>query len=134
MEIGIGLPNPVPDTSGITRGYGGLQDLLQSRVRLDTDTVDSGEGELTMWRVPGYVGREPWQPVSRDVVAGMDPMSDDRFPDEVPPHWSLDFWVANADAIADRAAELGGKVIVPPIRHADLQDRCAGRPVGAEPP
>jgi hypothetical protein len=71
--------------------------------------------------------------VSRDVVAGMDPMSDDRFPDEVPPHWSLDFWVADADAIADRAAELGGKVIVPPIRHADLQDRCAGRPVGAEP-
>lgn len=50
-----------------------------------------------------------------DAVAGMAPMSRDRFSDEVSPHWSIDFWVDDADAIAARAAELGGKVIAPPF-------------------
>jgi hypothetical protein len=30
------------------------------------------------------------------------------------PHWSVNFWVSDADAIAVKAAELGGEVISPP--------------------
>ena len=35
----------------------------------ETDSFDMGDGEMTLWRVPGYVGGEPSQPVSREVVA-----------------------------------------------------------------
>ncbi len=41
----------------------------------ETDTFDMGEGEITLWRLPGYVGGEPSQPVSREVVGVMVPMS-----------------------------------------------------------
>src|SRR5215210_7000595 len=34
----------------------------------ETDTFDMGEGEINLWRLPGYVGGEPEQPVSREVV------------------------------------------------------------------
>jgi predicted enzyme related to lactoylglutathione lyase len=92
-----------------------------------TDTMDMGESEITLWRIPGYEGGEIEQPVPRDVVAVMARMSSDRFPDDVPSHWSVDFWVADTDATANKAAELGGKVIAPPFdtpvgRNAVLAD------------
>jgi predicted enzyme related to lactoylglutathione lyase len=46
------------------------------------ETFDDAPGEVTLWRLPGYVGGEPQQPVP------------------VPPHWSIDFWVADADRAA----------------------------------
>jgi uncharacterized protein len=79
----------------------------------ETDTFETGDGEITMWRVPGYVGGEPEQPVSREVVAVMAPTS--GAPAEVPPHWSVDFWVDDPDATAAKAAELAGEAIVPPF-------------------
>jgi uncharacterized protein len=48
-----------------------------------------------------------------DVVASIIPIADDQ-PD-TPAHWSVTFAVADADATAAKAAELGGKVIVPPF-------------------
>lgn len=48
-----------------------------------------------------------------DVVATLIPIADDQ-PD-VPAHWSVTFAVDNADATAERAAQLGGRVIVPPL-------------------
>jgi uncharacterized protein len=48
-----------------------------------------------------------------DVVGSIIPLGDDR-PD-VPAHWNVTFAVDDADAIADKAAELGGKVIAPPM-------------------
>jgi len=48
-----------------------------------------------------------------DVVATLNPIADDQ-PD-VPAHWSVTFSVADADATAERAAELGGRVVVPPF-------------------
>jgi predicted enzyme related to lactoylglutathione lyase len=79
-------------------------------------------GPATMWRLPGYVGGEPTQPVPRDVVAVMLPA------DDVAPHWGVDFWVHDADATAARAVELGGSVPVPPydappFRQAVVADR-----------
>lgn len=70
---------------------------------------------VSLFRLPGFVGGEPLQPVPRDVVAVMASMSPDQFPDEVPSHWSVDFWVKDADETAARAAELGGTVIAPPF-------------------
>jgi uncharacterized glyoxalase superfamily protein PhnB len=43
-----------------------------------------------------------------DVVASV------RVESDVPPHWGVTFAVDDADAIAARAAELGGTVVVPP--------------------
>jgi predicted enzyme related to lactoylglutathione lyase len=79
----------------------------------ETDTFDMGEGEVTLWRLPGYVGGEPTQPVSREVVGVMVPVSGDGSPEDASAHWSVDFWVDDADAIADKAAKLGGKIVTP---------------------
>src|SRR5690348_2501818 len=62
-------------------------------------------GGATMFRVPGYVGGEPQQPVSREVVAVMMPGDHAA--------WIPDFRVSDADGAAAHAAELGGSVIVP---------------------
>src|SRR5947207_7593724 len=48
-----------------------------------------------------------------DVVATINPIADDQ-PD-VPAHWNVTFAVDDADAMAERAAELGGQVIAPPF-------------------
>jgi predicted enzyme related to lactoylglutathione lyase len=82
-------------------------------------------GPITLWRVPGYFGGEPSQPVPRDVVAAM-------LPGDAPARWAVDFWIADADAAARTAEELGGAVLepphdAPPFRQARLAD-----PEGAE--
>ena len=94
----------------------------------EPETMDAGDAAFTLFRLPGYVGGEPEQPVPRDVVATMAPMGG-RFPDSVPSHWSVDFWVDDLDATAERAEQLGGEVIAPPyeipgtvLRQAVLAD------------
>jgi predicted enzyme related to lactoylglutathione lyase len=68
-----------------------------------------GSREVTLFRLPGYVGGEPQQPVPRDVVAVMEVLG----PGPVPPHWALDFWIADADDAVARAGRLGASVVVP---------------------
>jgi uncharacterized protein len=76
---------------------------------------------VSLFRLEGYVGGEPAQPVPRDVVAAM-------AQGEGPEGWSVDFWVPDADVLADKAPALGGAVIAPPVtdpggmRHAVLAD------------
>jgi predicted enzyme related to lactoylglutathione lyase len=48
-----------------------------------------------------------------DVVASIVPMGDDQA--NVPPHWGVTFAVDDADAVADKAAALGGTVVAPPF-------------------
>jgi len=92
----------------------------------DTDEFDMGDGRVvTMWRVPGYVGGQPSQPISRDIMASMAALPG-RGP-ETAPHGSIDLWVDDVDQTADRATELGGSVIDPPLttpvgRSATLRD------------
>jgi predicted enzyme related to lactoylglutathione lyase len=64
-------------------------------------------GPFTMFRLPGYVGGEPAQPVSREVIAVM-------APGEGPPSWRPDFWVADVDAAAAAASDNGGRALVAP--------------------
>jgi predicted enzyme related to lactoylglutathione lyase len=84
-------------------------------------------GDAEMWRLPGYGDfLEQSDPGLRkrmaesgapegfeDVVATLNPIADDQ-PD-VPAHWSVTFAVDDADATAERAAELGGRVVVQPF-------------------
>jgi predicted enzyme related to lactoylglutathione lyase len=81
----------------------------------EADPMDFGGLPVAMWRLPGFVGGEPGQPVPTDVVAAMIPQDPGQPPGAPPPHWSVDFWVADADATTSHATDLGAKVLAPPF-------------------
>jgi predicted enzyme related to lactoylglutathione lyase len=100
-------------------------------------------GDAEMWRLPGY-GQflEQSDPGLRermvesgapegfeDVVATLNPIADDQ--PEVPANWSVTFAVDDADATADRAAELGGRVLVPPFDAPWVRMTVIADPQGA---
>jgi len=64
-----------------------------------------------------------------DVVAAINPIPADR-PD-TPAHWSVTFAVEDADATADKAAELGGQVVVPPFDAPWVRMAVIADPQGA---
>jgi predicted enzyme related to lactoylglutathione lyase len=90
------------------------------------EALEAGPGmELWLWRLPGFAGGEPQQPVPRDVVAAM--MRTDPSAGGPPPNWGVDFWITDADAAAAATPELGGSVLAapfasPPFRRAILAD------------
>jgi predicted enzyme related to lactoylglutathione lyase len=86
-----------------------------------------GAGDFGMWALPAY-GEflERRRPGTRagmaamgaperfeEVVASLVRIPDDQ-PD-TPDHWAVTFAVDDADAIAERAAALGGRVVMPPL-------------------
>jgi uncharacterized protein len=83
-------------------------------------------GDATLFRLPGYVGGEPGQPVPRDVVAVMTQTTDG-----VPPHWNVNFWVADTDGTAAKAAQLGGSVLVAPFDSPGFRNAVVADPQGA---
>jgi uncharacterized protein len=111
----------------------------------EADTLDFGEGQTTMWRLPGYGDfLERRDPDLRrrmaadgapegfeDAVAWLIPMTSDQYPDDVPPHWNVTFAVDDADAVADRAAKLGGQVRVPPFDAPFVRMTVLSDPQGA---
>ena len=79
---------------------------------------------VTLFRLPGFVGGEPAQPVPRDVVAvGM--------PGDGPARWDVDFWTDDADRVAATAAERGGRVLVAPHERAGFRSVVVADPAGA---
>jgi len=64
-----------------------------------------------------------------EVVASLTPIPDDQ-PD-TPAHWGVTFAVEDADAIAARATELGGKVVVPPFDAPWVRMTIIADPQGA---
>jgi predicted enzyme related to lactoylglutathione lyase len=58
------------DPEGAKAFYGAVFDWR-------ADAFELGGGEVALWRLPGYVGGEPQQPVPRDVVGAMLPMTGD---------------------------------------------------------
>jgi predicted enzyme related to lactoylglutathione lyase len=46
-------------------------------------------------------------------------------------HWSINFWVADADATADKAEKLGGAMIIPPFDTEISRDAVIADPQGA---
>ena len=105
-------------------------------------TLDLGGGGL-MWTLPGYGDHlEEKSPGLRkgmeemgapkgfaDVVASIASIPDDQ-PD-TPAHWSLTFAVDDADAIAAKAEELGGRVIMPPFDAPWVRVAVIADPQGA---
>ncbi|HTY97838.1 MAG TPA: VOC family protein [Solirubrobacteraceae bacterium] len=103
------------------------------------DTLELGPG-MTMWTQPGYGDhleakapglREQMAslgapPRFEDVVASMVPCQDGE-----PPHWSVTFAVDDADATAQRAAELGGEVTVAPFDAPWVRTTVITDPQGA---
>src|SRR5512132_1941853 len=92
----------------------------------DAESFAVGDAEMTLWRVPGYVGGEPQQPVSRELVATMGPAGENG---DAAPHWGVDFWIADVDAAVGRAAERGARILTGPyeipgvgMTRADLID------------
>jgi uncharacterized protein len=79
---------------------------------------------VSLFRLRGYVGGEPAQPVPRDVVAVM-------AHDDGPARWSVDFWLADADASAARVPELGGGVVVAPFDSIPTRQAVFADPFGA---
>jgi predicted enzyme related to lactoylglutathione lyase len=84
-------------------------------------------GGFEMWTLPGYgdylerdnpgirqrVAEMGGTPGFEDVVASIQPMADGQ--SDLPAHWSVQFMVDDADAVARNATELGGKVLVAPF-------------------
>ena len=100
-------------------------------------------GGFEMWTLPGYGDHlERDNPELRenmaemdapkgfeDVVASLVPIGDDQ-PD-TPPHWNVTFAVDDADAIAEKATELGGKVLMPPFDAPWVRMTIIADPQGA---
>ena len=100
-------------------------------------------GGFEMWTLPGYADHlEKDTPGIReavaeaggpegfaDVVASIVPIAADQ-PD-VPPHWGVTFAVDDADAIAEKATELGGQVIAPPFDAPWVRMTVIADPQGA---
>ncbi|KKK07111.1 VOC family protein [Micromonospora sp. HK10] len=70
-------------------------------------------------RAPGPMPYTGWRCGAR-IVAGMMPQLE-KLPADLPAYWSVYFAVADVDATAAHAAELGGTILVPP------RDNPAGR-------
>jgi predicted enzyme related to lactoylglutathione lyase len=98
-------------------------------------------GEGIAWQLPGYGDflesttspgirkqmAESGAPAGfEDVVAAMNPITDDQ-----PPHWGVTFGVDDADEIANRAYDLGGKVLVPPFDAPWVRTTVLSDPAGA---
>jgi predicted enzyme related to lactoylglutathione lyase len=97
-------------------------------------------GAGSMWRLPGYGDllergdpglrervRELGGPEGfEDVVAGVNPIGDDQLE-----HWSVAFSVDDADAVAETAAKLGGRVVVPPFAAPWVKMTVIADPQGA---
>jgi len=107
-----------------TRDVEGAKSFYGSVFGWETLNLGAAGG---MWRLPDYGDfleqndpglrermAEGGAPAGfEDVVAAINPIGDDQA--DVPAHWSVTFAVDDADATAQRAAELGGQVVVPPF-------------------
>jgi predicted enzyme related to lactoylglutathione lyase len=121
------------DAEGATRFYGSV-------FGWETDEVDMGAMSGTMVRMPGYAEfLEAINPGTKqrhidfgappgftDCVAWFLPLSDGA-----EPHWSITFSVADADATATRARELGAGVLVEPFDMPMVRSTVIRDPAGA---
>jgi uncharacterized protein len=88
------------------------------------DTFQLGDIDVGLFRLAGYVGGQPEQPVPRDLVATIVPAQNGEAPEA---RWSVDFWVDDVDRVVGTVVERGGGVItepyaVPPLRQAVVAD------------
>jgi uncharacterized protein len=106
----------------------------------ETESFSLGESDFTFFKLPGYgaflmqsnpelhgnveAGGAPGGFI--DAVALIRPLADDS-----PPSWSVTFATDDADAVAARAAMLGGTVLVPPFDAEPVRMTVLRDPQGA---
>jgi predicted enzyme related to lactoylglutathione lyase len=95
------------------------------------ETMGPSDSGVALFRLPGYVGGEPRQPVPRDVVAVMMNVDGNGSRNRDASHWGVNFWVDDADAVAAQAEKLGGKVLVAPFDSHVSRDAVVADPYGA---
>lgn len=115
----------------LTRDPEGAKTFYSTVFAWEAESFTEGESGVYLWRRPGYVGGEPQQPVPRDVVAVMVDTKTNVSLRELPAHWSVDFWIGDADAAAAKAAALGATVLVPPYDSPGFRRATIADPQGA---
>jgi predicted enzyme related to lactoylglutathione lyase len=122
-----------------TRDANGAKPFYHAVFGWQTLTLDSG---VEMWTLPGYgdhlerdnpglrkqVEEFGAHPGFIDVVATINPIADEP---DVPPHWSVTFGTDDADATAETAARLGGRVVMPPFDAPWVRMTVLADPQGA---
>jgi predicted enzyme related to lactoylglutathione lyase len=128
-----------------TRDPEGAQAFYGAMFGWELTTFGSGGGEFSFWRLSGYGDHlserdpdlrsrqaEDSAPVGfEDAVAALVPIGGNGSPEDTPPHWSITFAVDDADAVADTAAELGGRVLAPPFDAPWVRMTVISDPQGA---
>lgn len=92
------------DVEGSKRFYGEL-------LGWQTTTMEFAGGEYTIWHRPGAEPKQAPPDQGGTSFGGMLPSS--NWPDATPNFWLAYFAVADVDATAARAGELGGSVVAP---------------------
>jgi predicted enzyme related to lactoylglutathione lyase len=101
------------------------------------------DGGFEVWTLPGYGDHlERDNPQLReqmaeldspagfeDVVASIVPIADEQR--DTPPHWGVTFAVDDADAVAEKATELGGTVVLAPLDAPWVRMTVIADPQGA---
>ncbi|HZV79264.1 MAG TPA: VOC family protein [Candidatus Binatus sp.] len=126
----VNEPSAWAMSSLLTRDPDGANRFYRDVFGWQSESFGRGDMAVGLWRLPGYVGGEPKQPVPRDVVAVLIPM-DEKFPPDMQAYWHVDFWVDDADGTAANAAALGGKVIVQPHDTPGFRSATIADPEGA---
>ena len=110
----------------------------------DADAADLETLGFTFWRLPGYgdflaMGDPELRrrqadagvpPGFADAIAAFVVIGGDQS-GEVAPHWSVTFAVDDTDAAAERAVELGGRVVTPPVDTPPVRRAVLADPHGA---
>jgi hypothetical protein len=111
-------PTAIAIASSSSRSSGGIARPARSRYPPAGPVSEStgGYGHFLEQSDPGLRKRMAQSSAPEgfeDVVATLSPIADNQ-PD-APAHWSVTFAVDDADATAERAAKLGGEVVVSPF-------------------
>jgi predicted enzyme related to lactoylglutathione lyase len=112
-------PGTLTWTELVTRDVDGSKDFYGAVFGWTPNAMDAGEYEYTVWNL-GESG-----------VGGMMPISGERFPADMPPHWLVYFAVEDADATARRADELDGRIEKEPFDGGAGRIAILADPVGA---
>jgi predicted enzyme related to lactoylglutathione lyase len=92
------------------------------------EEFEFGDLRPVMFRLPGFVGGLPEQPVPRDLVAVAMPGD---VAEQGGPSWGVDFWVADTEAATAAATENGGTAIEPPHDRPGFRSAVLADPNGA---
>jgi predicted enzyme related to lactoylglutathione lyase len=128
-----------------TRDPEGAREFYAAVFGWEPSDVGFGESTATMWRRPGYADAlEEIDPGIRerhaeggapegfsDAIGWMLELTGDEFADDIPAHWAVTFAVDGTDAVAARAAELGGTVVVAPFDAGPTRVAIVRDPQGA---